>query len=163
MRLHAVSSSAANNMHSQQALLDSRQPAPMIVPLLQLFVIDKGPWNSQLTLPHNLVSSVYLRGRANKRAVNNSVPASRQSSGQVYTTLCSRAQSWTNPLNATKAPTLRKKKSCLKIQSQTTGGKLGTRKSNDSKAAMKCEMQLFPENSWACMWDQATNVWSHDK
>lgn len=33
-----------------------RRHAPMIVPLPQLFVIDKGPCNSPLTLPHNRVS-----------------------------------------------------------------------------------------------------------
>lgn len=45
--------------------------------------IDKGPRNSPLTLPHNLVSSVYLSGRANKRAVNNSLTQSPQAVNQM--------------------------------------------------------------------------------
>lgn len=52
-----------------------RRHAPTTVPSPQLFVIDKGPCNSPLTLPHNPVSPyISLGARANKRAVNNPLP-----------------------------------------------------------------------------------------
>lgn len=140
---YATVSSAANNMHSLGAQLDSWDD------MLQWL------WHCHFTITNVTELPQYLHlsiskqrvSRANKQVVNNSLLWSFQ------TIHLSSIQKCTATLKAELIQQMQQKaqpeRNLSQDSSQSTGGKLETHQHNHCKAAMSCEILPLQSNRWA--------------